>query len=69
MTLHLAVFWETFKNVTNIQRSMELLRNAASLENHTETDLASQKTSYEVVLEKKSKLSPPIRGLRGHLEF
>jgi hypothetical protein len=54
-------------NATNNQRPIELLRNAISLSNHTETDLSSLVTSYEVVLERKSKISPPIRGRGGHI--
>jgi hypothetical protein len=54
-------------NVTIIQRPIELLRNATSLQNHTETDLVNLVTSYEVVLQKKSKISPPNTGRGGHI--
>jgi hypothetical protein len=60
-------FRETLTNATNIQRPIELLRNAISLQNHTETNLASLVTAYEVVLERNSKISPPIRGFGGHI--
>jgi hypothetical protein len=62
-------FRETLTNATNNQRPIELLRNAISLPNHTETDLESLVTAYEVVLERMSKISPPIRGRGGHIGF
>jgi hypothetical protein len=60
---------ETLTNATNNQRPIELLRNATSLPNHTETDLENLVTAYEVVLERMSKISPPIRGRGRHIGF
>ena len=57
-------FNEPYKNVTNSQRPLELLRNAKiPLQIYKETDLVSL-----IVLEKKQKISPPI-SLGGHVGF
>ena len=54
----------------DIYKPVKLLPNVTtSPQSHTETDLASLTISYEAFLEKKSKISPPIGSLGGHLGF